>query len=399
MPKITENEILQTIKHLRTRKAPGPDQIPNEVLKVIAVEICSYLQQIFNDSLTLAYYPLHFKECIVVILRKHGGNRDFTSPKSYRPISLLNTIGKIMEAILATRISYMATTHNLLPRTHFGSRRGSCIETAVHNLLEIIYAAWNKNEIASLLMVDVSAAYPNTSHKRLLHNLRKRKIDHKVVEWVASFLTNRQTIVKTNEHTTSKLSIDLGLPQGSPLSSILYLFYNADLLEDSAAKGVGAQGFIDDITLIATSKSTRGNTQKLAKVHNQTCEDWRAKHGSEFSLPKYQLIHISRKRDIDYTAGVRLRGGHIVRGTTTAVNLGITLQSKLSWKDHVSKVKGKAIKTIGALSSIAGSTWGGNFLALRQIFRAVIIPQIHTGHRSGIRQVAKKGIAKLWSRN
>lgn len=130
----------------------------------------------------------------------------------------------------------MATAHNLLPKTHFGGRRGSCIETAIHNLLEKIYTAWNKNEIASLLMMDFSAAYPNTSHKRLLHNLRKRKIDHKIVKWVTSFLTNRQTILKTKEHTTSKLFIDLGLPQGSPLSSILYLFYNADLLEDSVAK-------------------------------------------------------------------------------------------------------------------------------------------------------------------
>ena len=61
-------------------------------------------------------------------------------------------------------------------------------------------------------MMDVFAAYSNTSHQRLLHNLRKRRIDVKVVDWVASFLTNRQTIVKTNEHTTPKLSINLGLP-------------------------------------------------------------------------------------------------------------------------------------------------------------------------------------------
>ena len=106
-----------------------------------------------------------------------------------------------MEAILATRISYIATTCNLLPKTHFGGRRGSCVETAIHNLLEKVYAAWNKGEIASFLMVDVSTAYPNTSHKRLLYNSRKRRIDHKVFQWVASFLTNRQTIVKTNEQT------------------------------------------------------------------------------------------------------------------------------------------------------------------------------------------------------
>ena len=151
-----------------------------------------------------------------------------------------------------------------------------------------IYAAWNENKIASLLMMEVSAVYPNTFHQRLLYNLRKR-IDLKVVDWVASFLTNCQTIVKTNEHTTPKLSIDLGLPLGSPLSSILYLFYDRDLLDDCAKKGVDAQGYIDDITLIATSKSVKGNNQKLARVHNQVCESWRVKHGSEFSLPKYEL--------------------------------------------------------------------------------------------------------------
>ena len=233
---ITKKELLQIGKHLQIKKAPGPDQIPNEVLKVIIPEISDHLVHIFNDSLSIGYYPSHFKESIVVILRKQGGARDYTNPKSYRPISLLNTLGKIMEAVLAARISYMATTHHLLPETHFGGRRGSCVETAIHHLLEKIYAAWNEDKIASLLMMDVSAAYPNTSHQRLLHNLRKRKIDVKVVNWVTSFLTNRQTIVKTNEHTTPKLYTDLGLPQGSPLSSILYLFYNVDLLDNCTKK-------------------------------------------------------------------------------------------------------------------------------------------------------------------
>lgn len=160
-----------------------------------------------------------------------------------------------------------------------------------------------------------------------------------MVDWIASFLTNRHIIVKTNEYTTPKLSINLGLPQGSPLSSILYLFYNGDILDDCAKKGVDAQGYIDDITLIATGRSVKGNSQKLAKVHNEVCENWRVKHGSEFGLAKYQLIHITRKRNTDYTSGVKLRGEFLVKGATTKVNLGITLNSKLSWTDHVSKVK------------------------------------------------------------
>ena len=235
-----------------------------------------------------------------------------------------------MEVVLATRISYMATTHNLLPKVHFRGQRGSYVETAIHHLLKKIYAAWNENKGASLLMIDVFTAYPNTFHQRLLHNLRKKRIDIKVVNWVVSFLTSCQTIVKTNKHTTPKLSIDLGLPQSLLLSSILYLFYNGDLLDDCAKKRVDAQGYIDDITLIAISKSVNENSQKLARIHNQVSESWRVKHGSEFSFPKYQLIHISRKRNIDYIAGVRLRKYHLVQGTSTAVNLGITLQSKLS---------------------------------------------------------------------
>ncbi len=258
--RITQKKIFQTGNSLLTNKAPGPDEIPNEVIKVIMPEITGHLEQIFNDSLSIGYYPAHFRESVIVILRKLGGNKDYTNPKNYCPISLLNTIGKIMKVIIAVRISYMATTHELFPTTLFGGRRGSCVETAIHHLLEKIYAAWNENIIASPLMMDVSAAYPNTSHQCLLQNLQKRKINIKVVDWVASFLTDRHTIVKTNEQATPKLSINLGLPQGSPLSSILYLFYNRDLLDDFAKEKVDAQSYIDDITLIATGKSVKSNS-------------------------------------------------------------------------------------------------------------------------------------------
>lgn len=150
-----------------------------------------------------------------------------------------------------------------------------------------IDSALNKDKVVSFLMIDVLAAYPKTSYQYLLHNFCKRKIDRKVIKWVASFSTNRQIIVKINEHTMPKLYTDLGLFQGLPLSFILYLFYNADLLNDCAKKRVTAQDYINDITLIFASKSVRDNTQKLVQVHNQLCKSWLVKHGLKFSLPKY----------------------------------------------------------------------------------------------------------------
>ncbi len=141
MPQITQKEILQTGSSLRTNKALGPDQILNEIIKVIMPKITGLLEQIFNDSLSIGYYHAHFRESVIIILRKLGGNRDYTNPKNYPPISLLNTIGIIMEAIIAARISYIATTHEFLPTTYFEGRRGSCVETAIYHLLEKVYAA------------------------------------------------------------------------------------------------------------------------------------------------------------------------------------------------------------------------------------------------------------------
>ncbi len=119
--------------------------------------------------------------------------------------------------------------------------------------------------------------------------------------------------------------MNLGLPQGSSPSSILCLFYNGDLLEDFAKKRVDVQGYIDDITLIVTGNLIRSNSQKLAKVYNQVCKNWRVKHGSKFGLAKYQLIHITRKKNVDYTIRIKFRAGHLVKRAITAVDLGITL--------------------------------------------------------------------------
>lgn len=84
-----------------------------------------------------------------------------------------------------------------------------------------------------------------------------------------------------------------------------------------------AQKYINDITLIAINKLIKENNQKLAKVHNQFCESWRVKYRSKFSFPKYQLIHIGRKRNINYTVGVKLKKGHLLQEISIQVNHGI----------------------------------------------------------------------------
>ena len=127
------------------------------------------LDQVFNACIRAGYNPSHFQRSITVVLRKQGKS-DYQLAKSYRPVALLNTLGKFLEAVVARRISYAVETEGLLPKTHLGGRRGISTDHAIHNMIDRIKTAWGKGKpVVSLLMLDVSGAYDNVSHLSLIH--------------------------------------------------------------------------------------------------------------------------------------------------------------------------------------------------------------------------------------
>jgi hypothetical protein len=90
--------------------------------------------------LTLGYHSTHFREAVTVLLRKPR-KPDYSDPAAYQPITLLNTLGKVLEAVIAQRLSELAEAHQLLPDTQFGARPNRSAETALLNLSEEVHAA------------------------------------------------------------------------------------------------------------------------------------------------------------------------------------------------------------------------------------------------------------------
>jgi hypothetical protein len=111
----------------------------------------------------------------------------------------MNTLGKLLDTVLAKRIQYLAEQYQLIPKTHVGGRKASSCEHGIHLLLEKIHAAWWGKKTASLLLLDVSGAFDNVSHTRPFHNLRKRQTPGKIVSWIASSLENRKSTIKLQE--------------------------------------------------------------------------------------------------------------------------------------------------------------------------------------------------------
>ena len=179
-----------------------------------------------------------------------------------------------MESIIADIISYLTEANDLLPPHHYGGRPGRSAEDAMMVLTENIYKAWKKGKIYSAVFLDVAGAFNNVHHKRLIHNLHKRRMPNKVVDWIRSFLHNRSTQLLINGSKSAQILTPAGVPQGSPLSPLLYMYYNADLLEIGNQDGRISLGFIDDITYGIEGNTDKGNVRTLKQALVKA-EEWR----------------------------------------------------------------------------------------------------------------------------
>ena len=140
--------------------------------------------------------------------------------------------------------------------------------------------------------MDVAGAFNNVHHERLIHNMRKRKIPVEIARWVLSFLSNRTTCMRLNGITTDPIPTPTGIPQGSPLSPILYILYNSDLLDIPKREKQLGLGYIDDILYGVQNKTAMGNTRELKQLLIKS-EQWRQQHGTQFEKSKYVLIHFT----------------------------------------------------------------------------------------------------------
>jgi hypothetical protein len=135
-----------------------------------------------------------------VILPK-ANKKDYSLPKAYRVISLLNCLGKAFEKILATRLSYLAETGDLLQETQIGGRKQKSALDACLLLQAKVQKAWEKKHTAALLFVDVKGAFDHVSANQLLAMCKKLKLPLALIWWISFFLSQRAIQLRFNGQT------------------------------------------------------------------------------------------------------------------------------------------------------------------------------------------------------
>jgi hypothetical protein len=289
-PEITITDIERTV--LQTRNtSPGADEVPTTIPQLAWPQIKLRVLQLYQGCLQLCHQTKCFRQAILAILQKPK-KADQSLPRSYRPIALLSVLGKGLERLIARNMSWIAVTHRVLASQQFGAlplRSAIDLTTCLTNDVE---DALNQGQTASLLTLDVKGAFDAVLPGRLIRRLREQGWPSNLVQWVASFAIGRSVQIRLDGETGPTTDIQCGLPQGSPVSPVLFMLYLAPLFR----LGIPSNrfGYADDVALLATSLSLETNSQALSALLQQAL-DWGTVEGITFEPAKSELLHFSRR--------------------------------------------------------------------------------------------------------
>ena len=399
---ITKEQIVHQAHKLKPYKAPGPDGIPNVVITKCVDLLAERLLHIFKAMLERNLHYKPWKTFHTVVLRKPGKPR-YDLPKAYRPVALLNTLWKLLAAIIAGQITYHSEKYQLLPGHHYGGRPSRSTTDAIHFLTHRIKGDWRKGNVTAVLFLDIEGAFPNAVPERLIHNLRKRQIPKRYTKFIAEMLKGRVTQLKFDDHTSDGICIDNGIGQGDPLSMILYQFYNADLLDIPSSKDQLAIAYVDDALILATAKDFTQTHQLISNMMTKPdgILDWSTTHNSPLELTKLALINFAHSCNHKERLDLILSNITIKPAISTKY-LGVIIDQHLNWKAQHAKVVEKGTNWAMQIRRASRPSWGITPRYARKLYISVAIPRILYGAEIWCRppprenQKAKgKGSAKI----
>lgn len=243
---------------------PGQDGIPTNILKKTWTCLSGPITALFQQCLEKGWHPSSFRQATLVALPKPG-KRDWSSPRSYRLIALLSVLGKGLERLMAKRMAWVAITHKVLHPQQFGALPSRSATDLATCLIHDVEDAWAQGHRASMLTLDIKGAFDAVLPGRLIQRLWDQGWPPKVVHWVASFIANRSACVRLGDFTSHDSRVAAGLPQGSPISPILFMLFIEPLFKcGPLAARRGRFGYADDICQLVASPSLAENIEILA---------------------------------------------------------------------------------------------------------------------------------------
>ena len=233
--------------------------------------------------------------------------------------------------------------NNILDDRQHGFRKRRSCETQLHITTHDLASILNRHSQADVAVLDFSKAFDKVSHSRLMLKLKHCNLHPDAVGWIGSFLAGRTQRVVVDGYTSDECPVTSGVPQGSVLGPILFLIFINDIASSIQSS---IRLFADDCLLYRQIDSIQD--QQTLQQDLSTLVDWAKTWGMSFNVKKCNVLTITRrtKKKRSYTYKM---SGEKVEGIRDTKYLGITLNSKLTWDTHISKISSEANRMLGLL--------------------------------------------------
>ena len=343
---VTIDEFNANLAKCKNTSAVGSDGISYSLIKKLPNTYKKKVCSMFSDSIRLGHFPSLWKDAIVKRVPKP--NKDAKYAKNFRPISLLSCMGKVLERIIAERLSNHMEENNLFTKSQSGFRKHRMTTEQLLRLSEEAHVAFGKKQVVAALFLDAEAAFDRCWHQGIQYKLKKNlNLPDRFIRLISSFLTDRSLTVVYEGCHSERILLKAGTPQGSPLSPLIYLIYVNDF-PDEINKNCSLSQFADDTALWTQAYTHAYAIRKLQTGLNYLegwCRRWRVKLNGD----KSKLVFLSRnniKPDENYSLHLF---NDVVRPSKQAKFLGIQIDERLSFKQHFDAIHTSTARRLNVL--------------------------------------------------
>jgi len=236
-----------------------------------------------------------------------------------------------------------------------------------------IHEKWREGNVVLGVALDAKGAFPSVNKDVLLRNMRKQKVPENITLWVKSWLEDRSCYFIVEGTISEKMPANCGLPQGSPISPILYLFYISPLLESLQSANSTCIGYIDDQCTLVWGKTVEEAAEHLKKLI-PNIDLWCKEHETEMEGSKSKIILFSKRRSKNLSPIPPITlNGEVIPEVTSITILGAILDTKLSYNEQINRCISKARSALGIISLLTHSTGGLSFILVRQLVISCVL--------------------------
>lgn len=325
----------------------GCHSIPTFLVKLVCQVVSTPLSELINCSFAAGQFPTVLKNATITPIHKSGPTDQLNN---FRPISVLPLFSKIFEKCYAERLMNFLTKHNLITKSQFGFLGGKSTVDAVLNWSRGVYSAINDGEHALGIFIDMKKAFDTVSHEVLLRKARRYGVRGVAHDWLSSYLCDRKHRVKVGDKFSEYRTVNIGVPQGGVVSTLLFLLYINDLPECNT--GADFTIFADDSTLSLHNDSYERLLGQARDVL-LSLQGWALSNRLTLHPEKtVALLITNRVKDLILPAQITLNDVPVTFVDSVKF-LGIFFDNKLSFSYHIKHICNKISKSIGILYQVS----------------------------------------------